>query len=83
MDEEIKSDTSFESQVIPRPVKLYQNLCYEESMSQKSMSSLIESSSELLWQNCETDISQEETIFTSFDLHVSADSTCDESDGPA
>ena len=80
MDDQMESDTSYDSQVVP--VQLFCNLCYEQSMSEKSMTSLIESSTELLWGNCETDISEGETIFTSFDLHVSPDSRSDESDGP-
>ena len=51
-------------------------------MSEKLMTSLIESSTKLLWEHGETDISQAETIFTSFDLHLSTDSSSDESDGP-
>ena len=51
-------------------------------MSDKSMSSLIDSSGELLWENHESNISHAETIFTSFDLHISTDSSIDKSDGP-
>ena len=40
-------------------------------MSDKSMSLLIDSGRELLWENHESDISQAETIFTSLDLHRS------------
>ena len=82
MDDELKSDTSYGTQVIPRPVQLFCNLCCEESMSKKSMTSLNESSTELLWEHGETDVSQAETIFTLFDLHISTESSSDESDGP-
>ena len=58
MDDELKSDTSYDTQVIPRPVQLFCNLCYEESMSEKSMTSFIENSTELLWEHGETDVSQ-------------------------
>ena len=82
MDDDVKLDTSYETQVLPQPVKLFHNLCYEQSMSDKSMTELFDSSSELLWQCAETDVLQEETIFPSFDLHISTDSSIDESDGP-
>ena len=80
MDDDVKSDTSYETQVLPQPVKLFCNLCYEQSMSDKSMTELFDSSSKLLWQHAETDVSQEKTIFSSFDLHISTDSGNDESD---
>ena len=40
MDDEVKSDTSYDMQVIPRPVKLFHNLRYEESLYEQSMTSL-------------------------------------------
>ena len=48
MDDELKSDTSYDTQVIPRPVQLFCNLCYEENMSEKLMTLLIENSTEML-----------------------------------
>ena len=63
MDEDVKSDTSYDTQVLPWPVKLFYNLCYEQMMCDKSMTELIDSSRKLLWQNAESDVSQEETIF--------------------
>ena len=68
MDNEVKSDTLYGTQVIPRPVKLFHNLHYEEN-NEQSMTSLIDSSTELLWQLGETDVLLAETIFSSFDLH--------------
>ena len=82
MDGEVKSDTSYDMQVIPRPVKLFHNLSYEDSLHEQLMTSLIDGSTELFWQHGETNVSQAETIFSSFDLHISTDSTTDGSDGP-
>ena len=82
MDDDVKSDTSYDMQVIPTPVQLFCNFHYEESLHEQSMTSLIDSSTELFWQHGETDMSQVETIFSSFDLHISTDSSTGESDGP-
>ena len=73
----MKFNTVYETQV-----KLFHNLHYEEILHEPSMTSLIDSSTELFWQHGETDMSQAKTIFSSFDLHTSTDSITDESDGP-
>ena len=46
MDDDVKSDTSYDMQVIPTPVQLFHNFHYEESLHEQSMTSLIESSTE-------------------------------------
>ena len=81
MDDDVKSNTSYDMQVISTPVQLFRNLHYEESLHEQSMTSLIDSSTGLFWQHGNTDVSQVETIFSSFDLHIRTDSRTDESDG--
>ena len=63
MDNELKSDTLYDMQVIPTPVKLFHNFHYEESLHEQSMTSLIDSSTELFWQHGEREVSQAEIIF--------------------